>query len=132
MEHPQTESYWGNVNPIGPCACYDAETEILTEDGWVPFPLLRQDTAVATLTEAGEIEYHVPDEVISYPYIGELLRFANSKYDFTVTPNHRMYVRSKTGKMRFLRADEDRFWKAWKVPTGSRIVAMSFCEPRSW
>ena len=23
MQHPQTESYWGNVNPIGPRACYD-------------------------------------------------------------------------------------------------------------
>jgi UDP-glucuronate decarboxylase len=22
-EHPQTEEYWGNVNPIGPRACYD-------------------------------------------------------------------------------------------------------------
>ena len=22
-EHPQRESYWGNVNPIGPRACYD-------------------------------------------------------------------------------------------------------------
>jgi UDP-glucuronate decarboxylase len=22
-EHPQSESYWGNVNPIGPRACYD-------------------------------------------------------------------------------------------------------------
>lgn len=21
--HPQPESYWGNVNPIGPRACYD-------------------------------------------------------------------------------------------------------------
>ena len=21
--HPQTESYWGRVNPIGPRACYD-------------------------------------------------------------------------------------------------------------
>jgi UDP-glucuronate decarboxylase len=21
--HPQTEEYWGNVNPIGPGACYD-------------------------------------------------------------------------------------------------------------
>ena len=21
--HPQSESYWGNVNPIGPRACYD-------------------------------------------------------------------------------------------------------------
>jgi len=23
LTHPQTESYWGNVNPIGPRACYD-------------------------------------------------------------------------------------------------------------
>ena len=23
MEHPQTESYWGNVNPIGERSCYD-------------------------------------------------------------------------------------------------------------
>ena len=23
LEHPQSESYWGNVNPIGPRACYD-------------------------------------------------------------------------------------------------------------
>ncbi|HZV78128.1 MAG TPA: NAD-dependent epimerase/dehydratase family protein [Candidatus Binatus sp.] len=23
LEHPQTENYWGNVNPIGPRACYD-------------------------------------------------------------------------------------------------------------
>jgi UDP-glucuronate decarboxylase len=23
LEHPQTESYWGNVNPIGARACYD-------------------------------------------------------------------------------------------------------------
>lgn len=23
QEHPQTESYWGNVNPTGPRACYD-------------------------------------------------------------------------------------------------------------
>ena len=22
-QHPQTEGYWGNVNPIGPRACYD-------------------------------------------------------------------------------------------------------------
>lgn len=23
MQHPQTEGYWGNVNPVGPRACYD-------------------------------------------------------------------------------------------------------------
>jgi dTDP-glucose 4,6-dehydratase len=26
---PQSEGYWGNVNPVGPRGCYDAETEIL-------------------------------------------------------------------------------------------------------
>lgn len=23
LEHPQTENYWGNVNPIGERSCYD-------------------------------------------------------------------------------------------------------------
>ena len=23
LEHPQRESYWGNVNPVGPRSCYD-------------------------------------------------------------------------------------------------------------
>jgi dTDP-glucose 4,6-dehydratase len=23
LEHPQTEAYWGNVNPVGPRSCYD-------------------------------------------------------------------------------------------------------------
>lgn len=30
LEHPQTEEYWGNVNPIGPRACYD-ETKRFAE-----------------------------------------------------------------------------------------------------
>lgn len=30
LVHPQTESYWGNVNPIGPRACYD-ESKRLSE-----------------------------------------------------------------------------------------------------
>ncbi|EQD65773.1 NAD-dependent epimerase/dehydratase family protein, partial [mine drainage metagenome] len=23
LEHPQTEQYWGHVNPVGPRSCYD-------------------------------------------------------------------------------------------------------------
>ena len=41
--HPQTESYWGNVNPIGPRSCYDeskrcAETHSLASAqlNWQP------------------------------------------------------------------------------------------------
>lgn len=35
LEHPQKESYWGNVNPIGPRSCYDEGkrvAETLTEN----------------------------------------------------------------------------------------------------
>jgi UDP-glucuronate decarboxylase len=116
--HPQTEDYFGNVNTIGVRSCYDAETEILTEHGWVLFPDLQPGVRVATLNPEGQVEFHVPDEYIAQPYIGDLLRFANAKFDFCVTPNHSMYVRSKTGKLRFLRADEPRHWAAWRVMTG--------------
>src|SRR3989337_2269007 len=67
-EPPQKETYWGTVHPLGLRSCYDAETEILTEEGWVAFPELRQGTAVATLAETGEVEDHIPDEIISCPY----------------------------------------------------------------
>jgi UDP-glucuronate decarboxylase len=133
-EHPQRESYWGNVNPIGPRACYDSETEILTEDGWVPFPMLRHGTAVATLTEGGEVEYHVPDEIISYPYVGELVRFAGPGFDLAVTPNHRVYARYRHGIPKFLEAGDDHNWPAWKIPVAAEFRAreiewVEFGEP---
>jgi UDP-glucuronate decarboxylase len=119
--HPQTEDYRGNVNCIGIRSCYDAETEILTEQGWVRFPDLKPGVRVATLNPDNQIEYHVPDEQIVQPYVGNLLRFANGKFDLCVTPNHWMYVRSKTGKLKFLRADEERHWHSWQVLTGGEF-----------
>lgn len=126
--HPQTEDYWGNVNTIGIRSCYDSETEILTQNGWVAFPDLQPGVPVATLNPQGKIEYHVPDEYLVQPYIGNLLRFANSKFDLCVTPNHWMYVRSKTGKLKFLRADEERHWPAWEVITGAEFAG----EEKEW
>jgi len=126
--HPQPEEYRGNVNPIGIRSCYDAETEILTANGWTPFPKLSPDVPVATLNAENQVEYHVPDEYIVQPYVGNLLRFANEKYDFCVTPNHQMYVRSKTGKLKFLQADESRDWHCWKVLTSGRFSG----EEQKW
>jgi UDP-glucuronate decarboxylase len=116
--HPQPEDYRGNVNPIGIRSCFDPETEILTETGWVRFPDLSPHLKVATLNPQGQVEYHIPDEYLVQSYIGPMLHFANSKFDFCVTPNHNLYVRSKMGHLRFLRADEDRHWPAWTVLTG--------------
>ena len=119
LVHPQKEDYWGNVNPIGYRGCYDRETEILTENGWVKFPELGPEIKVATLNPQGAVEYHVPDEYIVQRHQGELLHFANSKMDLLVTPNHKMYVRGKTGKLQFKRADEIPYAPSWRVPTGA-------------
>jgi|GEM_PF-1430 len=126
--HPQTEDYWGNVNPIGLRSCYDSETEILTEKGWIPFPNLEKGVKVATLTEQGKVEYHFPKEYLTQDYKGKMYRFANLKFDLCVTPNHKMYVRSKTGKLKFLQADENRFWHGWKVLTGGEFYG----EEKEW
>lgn len=120
--HPQTEDYWGNVNCTGIRSCYDDQTEILTDSGWVPFPELQSDQKVATLNAQNQVEYHLPDEYIVQPYLGHLLRFNNSTFDLCVTPNHKMYVRSKTGKLKFLQADEDRRWPSWQVITGAAFL----------
>ena len=126
--HPQTEDYWGHVNCIGVRSCYDAATEILTEEGWVPFPELKPGVRVATLNANGEIEYHIPDKYIAQPYVGELLRFANSKFDFCVTPNHKMYVRDRWGRAKFMRADEEVGWRYYDVVTGGEFAG----EEREW
>lgn len=126
--HPQPETYRGNVNCIGIRSCYDAETEILTEQGWIPFPELPKGIKVATLNNKNQIEYHLPDEIIVQPYIGHLLRFANVKFDLCVTPNHKMYVRSNTGKLKFLQADEDRHWRSWQVITAAEFLG----EEQEW
>ncbi|MDI2124570.1 UDP-glucuronic acid decarboxylase family protein [Yinghuangia seranimata] len=44
-EHPQRESYWGNVNPIGPRACYD-EAKRFSEAAAATYRSLGTDAAI--------------------------------------------------------------------------------------
>ncbi len=93
--HPQTEDYWGNVNPIGIRSCFSADTEVLTKVGWKFFSELSPDDEIATLTKEHTIEYQQPDEIIKQRYIGELIHFQNHNCDLLVTPNHKMYVQRR-------------------------------------
>jgi len=98
--HPQTESYWGHVNPVGVRGCFSEDTEILTAAGWKHFNQLLEDEEVLTCNADHILEYQKPTEVIRQRYIGELIQFVNTKVDLLVTPNHKMYVRER-GKRRF-------------------------------
>lgn len=96
--HPQPESYWGNVNPTGVRGCFSEDTEILTDSGWKSFQDVTKEDEILTLNKKGQIEYHKPGEIIKERYVGELIKFSNSKIDLVVTPNHKMYVRERNRK----------------------------------
>lgn len=93
--HPQPETYWGHVNPVGVRGCFSADTEILTVEGWKGFAQLTATDTILTRRPDGTLEYHRPTEIIKERYVGELIRFVNTKIDLLVTPNHKMFVRRR-------------------------------------
>jgi len=86
-------------NVYGPC--FDAETDVLTADGWKAFPELTMDDSVATLNQETEIlEYHCPYEIQSYDYDGPMYRVRHSAGDLLVTPDHSVFYATTTSGRR--------------------------------
>src|SRR5262245_46723400 len=133
LVHPQHEEYWGNVNPIGVRGCFSADTEILTKDGWKLFPRLTDRDEVLTLTPDGSMEYHRSVEIIKQRYIGELIRFTNTKIDLLVTPNHKMLVRERDQPdFRLVEAYQDITWEKSEMLKSGEWVGeqnKNFCLP---
>ena len=71
--------------------CYVDGTEILTENGFEDFRVLKADIKVAQYHPDGEVTFVVPSEIIHAPYTGEVIEFRNDtlSYHSVVTPNHR-------------------------------------------
>jgi UDP-glucuronate decarboxylase len=130
-QHPQKEEYWGHVNPLGPRACYDDQTEILTENGWYKFQDLKYGIKVATLNPLNDVEYHIPDEYIIQDYVGEMIEFKNKRIDICVTPNHHMYLLNKSNKFISKSASDIKYGPSWRVPTGAKFSG-SECEYRNF
>jgi hypothetical protein len=74
-------------------SCKTPDTEILTENGWVFFPDLKEGVKVATLNpKTNEIEYHIPKRYIKQDYKGDLYVANTKNINFKATGNHNMYV----------------------------------------
>lgn len=82
-------------------ACYDEQTEILTENDWVKFKDLKKDVKVAQYLENGSIEFVKPLKYYSAKYKGEMIKWYHDSprnyVDMLVTPNHKM-VRHNTDR----------------------------------
>lgn len=110
--------------------CLSADSEILTEQGWVGVNGLREGLSVAMWEpETEEIRLGSVSEVTCIPYRGPMVRFCNDNTDQLVTPNHRVFkkhvVRKQVAGVRrrwfeeewsALEAVEINRWQPFKLP----------------
>lgn len=76
--------------------CYDKDTEVLTDRGWLKWPDVTGEEKFVTLSPTGEIEYQAAERLVSVPYDGDMLRIKGNLVDAFVTPNHNMWAKRRT------------------------------------
>ena len=79
--------------------CYDDSHEVLTMDGWINIKEVTEKHRVASLNN-NKLVYQNPTEIQSYDYEGDMYLVESNQISLCVTPNHRMWVRPRTGKYR--------------------------------
>lgn len=86
--------------------CHDGATEVLTESGWKRWDEYNGADALATMgPSTGLMEYQFPTHFHQYEYNGEVYKIDHASLNFTLTPNHRMFVRKWNERVRTLRDD---------------------------
>lgn len=87
--------------------CYDQKTEVLTEDGWVAFPDLRQGIPVATFNRTtGMMEFQVPTDYIQKRHKGLMYRAETTKVSIRTTDDHQLWALiPRQDQFRLIRAD---------------------------
>ncbi len=72
--------------------CYDEQTEVLTNQGWKPWPDVTGHEQFVTRSSDGLIEYQRASHHIAKRYDGPMIRIDSADVDLLVTPDHRMWV----------------------------------------
>lgn len=103
--------------------CATADTEVLTERGWVAYPDYNWSDPIATVNPATHaMEFQTPFERHVYEYDGPMLYSTNRRIDFGVTPDHEMYVRKWDESRRTL-SDSYSFVRAGDLGWYSGLLA---------
>lgn len=74
------------------CGCYDGDTELLTESGWIKFKNLKDEKVAQLNPKTNLLEYVVPIAKQKYIHKGKMHHWKSTMFDILVTPNHNMYV----------------------------------------
>src|SRR5919202_104414 len=76
--------------------CYDDATEVLTDEGWKPWPVVTGGELFATRSIAGRLEYQPALRLVRKEYRGHMIGFKGLSVDLLVTPDHRVLAASTT------------------------------------
>ena len=97
--------------------CHSADTEYLTENGWLSYREIEDGTKLATFNKAtGALEFQLPTERFVYDWDGPALHLYNQGIDALVTPHHRFWTRPTSAK--------NRSEKPWSMVEGRDLSSL--------
>lgn len=112
-------SHFGFLDPVNTSEdCYAADMEVMTKNGWKPWPQVRSTDLFACLTDDNRVEFHPASVMHCYDHDGPMLGLETQTLSFLVTPHHRLWTRPggvakpKKPWHKFTRAIEYRFERA--------------------
>jgi len=76
--------------------CYDDATDVLTTEGWKPWPAVTGDEWFATRAIDGRLEYQPALRLVRKEYRGHMIGFKGASIDLLVTPDHRVLASPMT------------------------------------
>lgn len=108
----EAKKYYNATGLVG-CsvpACYDSETENLTENGFIKFELLSKTDRVAQYNIDGSVDFVIPSNHYNMPYKGKMIKWGKEGcgyVDLLVTPNHKMVrINKETNKLDLFEAGD--------------------------
>ena len=80
--------------------CHSADTEYLSEFGWRKWDEWVPGEKIATVNPTTQaLEYHIPTTLHTSHFDGELINFKSKNVDVAVTPNHKMWIRTRSNEV---------------------------------
>jgi DNA-directed RNA polymerase beta subunit len=86
--------------------CFTSDHELLTTDGWISIKDITTNHKVACLKDDNTLMYANPTETMNYDYKGQMYLVESNQVNLCVTPNHRMWTRSRDTKYKIKLAEE--------------------------
>ena len=109
-------SHLNFIDPVATPECFDSETYVMTEQGWLKWPKVSDNTKLLCRDPDGSIFYSIPTKLIHSRYTGRMLGYESPTMNYLVTPNHRFFVRPDTAS-------------GWEYRTASELPGHSYIFP---